>query len=565
MGVSAEVGFEASQTFSNSTTHSVSRETSQSNQRQAEQASTDEVSTGVSYEDGTLQATLQIRNASDALSFEVSDLVIIAKYFDPAIGRQRTIAELYPTERDFTTTMAAGDSIELIFENSEVDPDKIMAIMANPTALTFEISRYGLSRPDPRDADASIDYAALAGYTKLQTGLIIVDFGDGRVERYNVATNLRRDEDGLIEGVTMEEVMQILADRKSFELDADGNLMGVDGTLAIENVEEFQKSSFWVVLGKNADQGFAQTRVMPNQTVMLAFMEDNDGDYVADRYEPMFGTDPELHDTDADGLCDGPHAVYECWGTEIHEAIVTGATRDFGRVGGAMLVSDGLTGYFDMQGLTLADGNVVSDGSSAANHGDLSVTGAGVRTVTDRFGSEERALAFSNGDSDFGGVVVEGLTAGVVPQIGGRVDHLITLAAWVKPETRDGAIMEIGNFVVSIQDGRLSGRIGTQTALGPELADDEWTHVAVTFSVMNHPFHGGQLASFYYMGVFVNGALATTKNFSEITQPADHILGDLEIGNPYDGPMGFAGGLDDVRVYDRQLSVVEIGSLAADR
>ncbi len=105
-----------------------------------------------------------------------------------------TVPEPHP---EFTGyTIAPGSDIEAVFENTNINPDDIRALLADPRSVTFEVARYSMSRVDATGTP-TMDYTALAESITRQDGLIVVDSCNGRVERHALATNLMRDADGL--------------------------------------------------------------------------------------------------------------------------------------------------------------------------------------------------------------------------------------------------------------------------------------------------------------------------------------------------------------------------------
>jgi hypothetical protein len=149
------------------------------------------MATGLEYSDGGVRVLLNLHNRSRAITFHISDVVVLARRFDAASGQMRLVGELRPTE-DLDLTVAAGESVPVTFENTAIDADVINAILRDPRALTFRVARYQLARVDSTGAPTA-DYAALAEPMIRQTGLVVVDYGNGTVERHAVATNVRRN------------------------------------------------------------------------------------------------------------------------------------------------------------------------------------------------------------------------------------------------------------------------------------------------------------------------------------------------------------------------------------
>lgn len=78
--------------------------------------------------------------------------------------------------------------------------------------------------------------------------------------------------------------------------------------------------------------------------------------------------------------------------------------------------------------------------------------------------------------------------------------------------------------------------------------DTTWTHWAATFDVAT------KARKVYQNGVLVG---------SDTSQSDDLGSGGFEIGRRFDATRYFNGGVDDVRVYTRELSAEEVGLLAS--
>ena len=58
------------------------------------------------------------------------------------------------------------------------------ALVANPTALMFEVGSYSLFQLDDFGVEETVNYAVLGADVVQRTGLVVVDHGDGQIERF---------------------------------------------------------------------------------------------------------------------------------------------------------------------------------------------------------------------------------------------------------------------------------------------------------------------------------------------------------------------------------------------
>lgn len=169
--------------------------------------------------------------------------------------------------------------------------------------------------------------------------------------------------------------------------------------------------------------------------------------------------------------------------------------------------------------------------------------------VADRHGNARGALSFNERDAR-----VE------IPDS----DHLrpahITIAAWVRsatPSPHKGIVMKTSNS--SWADGYGLGSLGSSSQVGlfvtsysrfkaeAPLASNEWIHVAGTFN--------GSRISCYLNGKFVG-------DFAH-DAPIQYTNCPLLIGNAGSGGYPWAGDIDDVYIFGRALTPVEISDLAS--
>ena len=192
--------------------------------------------------------------------------------------------------------------------------------------------------------------------------------------------------------------------------------------------------------------------------------------------------------------------------------------------------------------------SVPLDGS-AADHGhwQLTARSRGIEPGPDRFGKSLGAVRFGAGSW------VE-LTPS--DKLNGMEEF--TLSAWICPQTHrehNSVISKVtpsrdfnlqlnveGRLVAHINSGRYEFAYSER-----KLPLNQWTHVAATFQQRTWK-------------LYVNGILDSTHKVEQIPVWRGQYL---TIGNIYpNGPEGFLGSLDDVRVYNRALGLEQIKSLA---
>jgi PKD repeat protein len=132
-----------------------------------------------------------------------------------------------------------------------------------------------------------------------------------------------------------------------------------------------------------------------------------------------------------------------------------------------------------------------------------------------------------------------------------RLSTAMTLEAWVKPSTVDGKWRDViykgnDNYYLSASStngGKPAGRAGLNKLYGPAtLPINAWTHIATTYDGTTLRFYvnGGQVSS-----AGVSGGITTSAN-------------PLQIGGDAIYGQYFRGVIDEVRIYSRALSPLEI-------
>lgn len=300
-----------------------------------------------SWDDGRLAIAVKIANSSD-LSFKVKDLRITAYRqgaggsFSP-IGnlvagdgfltedvpgsdppRTRKVWNAYP---DHEFILGPGAEVTLLVGADSLPTQIMRALVANPTALLLEVGSYSLFQLDDLGVNETVNFAKLGEDVIQRTGLIVIDYGDGNIERHMVATNVFRHPDGSGRGLSLGEAL-----RDVIGLDHDSEVVAGEERRVLTRIRtrayyaaapDAAVRGFWVVGGNGTlfDQplavDFDDIVLRAGERVSLTYVQDRDGDGLFDREEYLLGTQPTEVDTDRDGLDDYVEAK-EGWQVAVH-------------------------------------------------------------------------------------------------------------------------------------------------------------------------------------------------------------------------------------------------------
>src|SRR5690606_21300411 len=135
---------------------------------------------------GTIGMGVRIRNVGD-VAFTLKNLVVSVLLRDPVRRNGfKTLATLNLNETllgDGVTLGAFnGQTGVLQIANTEANAALVKDLLADPTEIVLEVGTFDLLDSENRN------FASLAEVPNARTALITVDYGDGRVERYRVAT-----------------------------------------------------------------------------------------------------------------------------------------------------------------------------------------------------------------------------------------------------------------------------------------------------------------------------------------------------------------------------------------
>ncbi|MDX2201020.1 MAG: IPT/TIG domain-containing protein [Phycisphaerae bacterium] len=352
-------GFEQSQQIGYSAT--VSEESSRTAQREFSESLAEALSTSERREvtrsvDGAkLSVEVTVANAG-AVAFTISNLELSARVQDPR-NRDRFIplAALQPASRVEAFSLGALQTQRgpFIFENAEIFPNLAQDLLREPRAIIFDVANYDIIDEFGRN------FAFTSEVINDLTAGVLIDFGDGRVEQYRIATasdfvpvdgaaasnqgcdtcppegprvargiRMRQAlaEIGLVESASestnlLPQALRAPEVRSSFgtslvSIDADGDGQPEGNVQILTRVRDVQSDlesvprdkRFWVVMTPTGALeptiDFPEITLRPRDDYQLWYTEDRDEDGLYARQEFLAESSDELVDTDGDSIGD---------------------------------------------------------------------------------------------------------------------------------------------------------------------------------------------------------------------------------------------------------------------
>lgn len=281
----------------------------------------------VSFDDGKLSAAMKIVNQSD-LSFAVEDLRVVAYRLEGG-GGFTLIGTMQPDANwsKGDHVLGPGGEITMTTSLEHIGAAMMRSLVRNPTAMMFEVGSYSLFQLDEFGVERTANYAKLGEAVVERTGLILVDYGDGRVERHMVATNVFRRADGSGWGIKLGDALRDIG--IDFETVVATSSLGVAAKRVLARVEDVsaydtcrdqpdapvdcstvRPRGFWLLAGigrdfrGGVDLDVDQLVLESGDRIHLVYNDDRDGDGIFDREEYLLGTSRDLVDTDGDELSD---------------------------------------------------------------------------------------------------------------------------------------------------------------------------------------------------------------------------------------------------------------------
>lgn len=304
--------------FKHGYVHETSNNFKQTSVQEAQTRSACWKSKNVDFSNGKISVAIKLSNRSD-LTFKVKELTIIAYQFTTG-SNFRVIGTLEPDAWPGDGYILGPSSdLVLTVKKTDIGADVMEALSSNPSALMFDVGGYSLFQLDEWGVTETVNYAKLGESVIQRTGLIVIDYGNGVVERYMVATNVKRNQDGSGRGVTLKEAMsKIIGLNYETEAQKDENdaiigrkvLKKVKTVATYQNDPARQGRGFWVVSGtgdafdEGIDVDFNNIVLTNGQRINLTYLQDTDLDGIYDNEEYLLGTNKGNPDSDGDGLSD---------------------------------------------------------------------------------------------------------------------------------------------------------------------------------------------------------------------------------------------------------------------
>ncbi|MGB0715320.1 MAG: hypothetical protein ACPGXK_05545 [Phycisphaerae bacterium] len=324
--VSGEVS--ASQSIGRGYSSTVDQQSSQTSQQENQQSVTNALEQSENRSitrdvtEALVQATVNISNQSD-ISFSVTNIELSILQQDRLAGLTfRPIATLRPTGADDPTdqpTFNIGPFDQrgpIIFESTTVFPNLIDDLMREPTGLIIEVANFDILDEFERNL------VFTSQEVQDRTAGITIDFGDGVVENYRVATTSKFDGNtGIQLGITMERALEIIGILKDADGSADdddtyetiqdtrpGNVT-VEALTRVRNVaNSMDGQEFWTAISSNIrideNQDFSTLPLKAGDDILILYTSDRDMDNLLAREEYLYNSSDDDTDSDDDGLLD---------------------------------------------------------------------------------------------------------------------------------------------------------------------------------------------------------------------------------------------------------------------
>lgn len=320
----------------NTTSTTLTRESSRSATETYSEYRTESRTRTETTSSGTMTVGFQIENIGKSTFTLVNPTVTVMQWVlspsprsEVGSGAFRTLATLSAIDGGVLDgagnrvfTLAPNESTIVQMSNERVNADFIKEFLARPEAIFFSPAQFDIS-----DAEGA-NFKFLTEETYGRTATLVIDDGISPPQRYQVATNADRTEDGMLAGVRMGTVLQDIL-RIPYETvqvarqDASGATVMIEelesiGNLANqraadrgdpENGVAGDSEGVWLIYVKRPAQAeaalpFDELRILPGDEVRLVYLRDIDGDGVMRREEMLYGASDMDPDSDDDGLTD---------------------------------------------------------------------------------------------------------------------------------------------------------------------------------------------------------------------------------------------------------------------
>lgn len=347
----AEVGYEAGSGFSGKATFDQGMETSSARgfsstvdtqtATQSQQTFEDSVSEGFDFSElqsvtrsidsARVQATINVANQGE-IPFTLTNIELSLQRQNRANGNGFTpVATLRPSGGEaLSLNLGPFDSERgpIIFENTDIFPNIVEELIREPQGLIFKVANF-----DVLDAQGN-NFAFSSATVASRTVGISVDFGDGNVESFRIATHNAFGPDGLPTGITMQRALELagldvtlndqaLADpttldptvtgtfgtlREGILADGPQRLVRVRGTQNDLEGDGTPEKRFWTIQTNNInvdpEADFSTLQLRAGDEYLLLFTRDLDEDGLHELEENFYGSSDSNPDSDGDGISD---------------------------------------------------------------------------------------------------------------------------------------------------------------------------------------------------------------------------------------------------------------------
>jgi hypothetical protein len=312
---------------------STSTETTQESSREVSEVKSDAFERTEVFSTGSIRTAVRLQNTGN-IAYRLSNLNMLAKRLNHALRAQggleendgfRPIGTLLPALSDFT--LAPGEETPPIeLAATDLDGRAVRELLEQPNLLAFETASADFETED------GLNFDFIKEVTLTRAALLIIDFGDGEVQRHYIATNVDRedyagdDPAAGWKGITLRDAFEKtlgldLGDPRGFTLrtvDGQNRLECLLGRCtAVESIDitgdgrPEEVGRYWIakstITGQPPSGNFEDTVLRAGDQLLLAFLRDQDEDGLNDNLELSMGlrtVGSSSADSDGDGLSD---------------------------------------------------------------------------------------------------------------------------------------------------------------------------------------------------------------------------------------------------------------------
>ena len=274
----------------------------------------------------SMMANVSIANQSN-VPFTITNLEISVQQQDRA-GDQafRPVATLRPSggaSLSFNLGPFDSERGPVIFENTDIFPNLVDDLLREPTGLVCKVANFDVLDESGRN------FAFTSATVSNRTAGLTIDYGDGTVESFRVATHSKFDSQGLPLGITLERAFEIagLSHTSSDQPlaspvpdEAQHSYGTLTDNTGVERIVRFRaiqndisgatnpEKRFWAIETNNtkisSTSNLSDVVVHAGDEYLFFFTRDLDQDGLYEREENLYGSLDSKKDTDSDGLLD---------------------------------------------------------------------------------------------------------------------------------------------------------------------------------------------------------------------------------------------------------------------